>query len=249
MNRIQQLSAAILAATLLNGCAHKKPPAPKLDGLVAYSRVFAERSDVVSLPVLGTTAEVEVGQSMVSTARRYTTPGIRLSAEIVHEQGQQRAITLPAGTYALAGENTEGKFYRWDRGLKLMSWGKSTQVVGGIFVPADSAMHAKIYWFPPLGAQRPVAEQHSDEIVITPAIAERWDGESFRRELVYTGVSQNTISILYREFKDDMARPAFSQELKYDLSQGRSIGYNGARFEIDNATNISITYRVIRPLN
>lgn len=70
-----------------------------------------------------------------------------------------------------------------------------------------------------------------------------------KKELIYTGVSKNIISILYREYQNDMARPAFSQELKYDLGEGRVIGFKGARFEVLKATNLGITYRVLKHLD
>ena len=76
-----------------------------------------------------------------------------------------------------------------------------------------------------------------------------WRADSFKRELVYSGVSQNTISILYREFSDNMARPAFSQDLKYDLSQGKEIGFKGARFEVTKASNTGIVYKVLKALD
>ena len=75
------------------------------------------------------------------------------------------------------------------------------------------------------------------------------DELSFRKELVYTGISQTVVSILYREFKDDLARPAFSQDLKYDLSESKVVGYRGARFEIIKATNQGLTYKTLKQLD
>jgi hypothetical protein len=46
-----------------------------------------------------------------------------------------------------------------------------------------------------------------------------------------------------------MARPAFSQELKYDLAQGTAIGYKGARFEVIRANNTGISYKVLKSLD
>ena len=46
-----------------------------------------------------------------------------------------------------------------------------------------------------------------------------------------------------------MARPAFTEDLKYDLSQGDVIGYKGARFKIITANNLSIRYMVLKPLD
>ena len=46
-----------------------------------------------------------------------------------------------------------------------------------------------------------------------------------------------------------MARPAFTQELKYDLGEGKVIGFKGARFEVLSATNVGIRYKVLRHLD
>src|ERR1700674_5426084 len=40
---------------------------------------------------------------------------------------------------------------------------------------------------------------------------------SMSQELIYGGVAGNTIKVTYREYGNNMARPAFSQELQYDL--------------------------------
>lgn len=65
--------------------------------------------------------------------------------------------------------------------------------------------------------------------------------ESFQRELVYSGVAKGVITILYREFLGGVARPAFSQEVHFDLSEGSEIGYKGARFKVLKANNLGIT--------
>lgn len=72
---------------------------------------------------------------------------------------------------------------------------------------------------------------------------------TFRRELVYTGRAGNTLGLLYREFQNDMARPAFSQQLQYDITNDPVIGYKGARFKVLGADNTSITYEVLAHLD
>lgn len=71
----------------------------------------------------------------------------------------------------------------------------------------------------------------------------------FRRELIYTGRAGSAISLMYREYSDDMARPAFSQQLQYDLTQDPVIGYQGARFKVLSATNTEVTYEVLSTLS
>ena len=75
-----------------------------------------------------------------------------------------------------------------------------------------------------------------------------WSEGDFRRDLVYSGVSQGTVLISYREFNDNLARPAFTQDVRYDLKDGAEVGFRGARFEILKATNTAITYRVLKTL-
>lgn len=77
---------------------------------------------------------------------------------------------------------------------------------------------------------------------------EKWTPSYFRQELVYSGVAQNVLSIIYREYKDNIARPAFQQDLKYDLTVGDVIGFKGARFRIIGYDNTSIKYVVMEHL-
>ncbi|CCU73221.1 hypothetical protein [Thalassolituus oleivorans] len=73
--------------------------------------------------------------------------------------------------------------------------------------------------------------------------------ESFRRTLVYGGRIGDRLKIIYREFSDNFARPAFNTEVEYDLSQSSIIGYAGARIEIISATNTEIEYKVLKGFN
>jgi hypothetical protein len=76
-----------------------------------------------------------------------------------------------------------------------------------------------------------------------------WSTDSLKSELIYGGLSQKTISISYREFVDKTARPAFTQEIKYDLNDGDVIGFRGARFQVLKATNTNIKYKIIKVLD
>lgn len=69
-------------------------------------------------------------------------------------------------------------------------------------------------------------------------------GQTFSQELIYLGRSGDELSFKYREFSGSLARPAFSADLTYDLSESQTIGYRGARIEIIEAGNQQIRYRV-----
>lgn len=72
------------------------------------------------------------------------------------------------------------------------------------------------------------------------------DKDSIKRQLLYDGKSGTTLHLSYREFYGDMARPAFTQEVSYDLAQDTVIGFKGARFEVIDTNNTSIRYRVVK---
>jgi hypothetical protein len=69
---------------------------------------------------------------------------------------------------------------------------------------------------------------------------------SMRKEILYNGKSKDTIKITYREYMNDMARPAFYQDLNYDLAESKIIGFKGTQIEIIKATNSDIQYKVIK---
>jgi len=74
--------------------------------------------------------------------------------------------------------------------------------------------------------------------------------DSLKKHIEYNGKSGDTLKFTYREFTSGgMARDAFRADFTIDLSEGNTMGYKGARFEITEATNSSITYKIIKPFS
>lgn len=71
------------------------------------------------------------------------------------------------------------------------------------------------------------------------------NADSFQQTLIYNGKVGNKINIGYREFSGNMVRPAFSNEVEYDLSESKKIGYKEALLEILEANNQQIKYKVL----
>lgn len=86
------------------------------------------------------------------------------------------------------------------------------------------------------------------QIVSTPP---RRDELSLEYQALYQGRIDNKIKISFREFKDDMARPAFTQDIEYELNKSGDtiVGFKGLRIKILKATNMDITYSVIQDYN
>ena len=71
------------------------------------------------------------------------------------------------------------------------------------------------------------------------------DQPGFSQELIYNGRVGDSIKFIYREFSENMARSAFTQEVQYDLGISNIVGFKGARLEIIEATNERLVYKVI----
>lgn len=205
---------------------------------------------VIKLPVVGSEGEAELGQSMVSSVKADVhEAGLKLLEPVVvpgRAMFTNYTLTVPAGELQ-AGERAFRRVYI--PASVSLQWAsekrpRQTEPLVSLWVsPTNQA-----------NLEGNIDLRFTDQnVVIEGAKFERSEcmklgSEGFRKELVYSGVAQGTISLEYREFINDMARPAFSQTLRYDLNEGRTIGFRGARFEILDANNISVRYRVLREL-
>lgn len=75
------------------------------------------------------------------------------------------------------------------------------------------------------------------------------EADGFQQTLIYSGKVGSKINIGYREFSNSYARPAFNNDVEYDLSESQVIGYKGSELEILDATNRDITFKLIRNFN
>lgn len=219
-------------------------------------RYIPKYDRTVKIPVEGGAATAQVGDSMIAAFNVDTVPALKLSAPVElrtkYNDKWQLVAVVPAGTLNYAGETSAYTFFASTEGvpLKLVNANAledhETQR-GGLAIGSTGQMAVYWYWEKDdqSAVSSPVPEAKFEKVKVDlPAQAQR-----FRRELIYGGVSGTTVSVSYREFVDNMARPAFTQDLKYDLSQGSIIGYKSARFEVLKADNSSIRFRVIKQLD
>lgn len=74
-------------------------------------------------------------------------------------------------------------------------------------------------------------------------------GEGFKAEFVYQGLAGDIVRLLYREYVDQLARPAFQQDLTYTLAGGAGeLVFRDLTLQILEVNSSSIRYRVDRGL-
>lgn len=194
---------------------------------------------------MGREAEVELGQTLVSAGRLL--PAIEV-VEPASVRIAGNTALISQGLYTLASRSDDGAFYRAapSNPLILKAFGiNDPWPEGGIYVPDQAGAQAEVYYLNLIGM---VFHKPVDGLKFTAASPLKVGG-GFRRDMLYGGVAKGVVTLNYREFVDDMARPAFSQALTYDLAEGDEIGFRGARIKVIKATNTTLRYVVLKPMS
>jgi len=149
------------------------------------------------------------------------------------------------------GENKIEKIYSFynevyhDRGMNYRSENFTKHGMFGVVVNKETN---KAY--PSEGITNKPQVIKVDGLEVSPAkyIVNDCD-KCFKKEFIYNGKANNNLKFVYREYIHDMARPAFSQELQYDLNESNIIGFKGLRIEVLKSTNTNIEYKVLNDIN
>lgn len=249
--RGKMLLASVLAVVVMqSGCgtysAYRSSP-----------KVVNETVTDNYFPIIGMAKTKEVGITLVealtrTTVSTYTVPQIKLLKPIGAElsgMAGARSIDLPSGavleqrasdaraTYWVSDKASEGRFP-----TLMFVRGRADQVKACLQTPVRHVDSYSCAAWKALveGVDFEKSERTFDKTDI--------DAPSPKKELIFQGgVDGREVKMLYREFtRDNLARPAFSQNLSYDISKDRVIGFQSLRIEVLEITPTSIRYRVLK---
>jgi len=195
------------------------------------------------VPAINAKTTVEIGEAMILSGFRKSHDSLEVS-EIVEVQGKSGSLpvsyTISPGEYLKIGVLPEGDAYsiadRTDS--TIVNKPILAEGVRAIIDRSESGQICLITLFKQqVFCSETTGVKRSAYSVSKP--------DTLQKTLIYLGKSGNRITVGYREFNDNMARTAFSNEATYDLGESKVIGYLGARIEVINANNTSITYKVL----
>lgn len=193
----------------------------------------------LSEPPLNTVVTVHVGDSMVKQGKYSEHDAIYITEDV--KVGW--AYTLTEGYYLRQGESNKSEYYRPAGGTDSGEIRKAAiaDPFKGVSINKKTGRLCVITAF-----NVEVSSKHSNfERRKYPVLS----SNSFQQTLIYSGKVGNKINIGYREFSSSYARPAFNNDVEYDLSESKMIGYKGCQIEVIEATNEYIKYKVIRNFN
>lgn len=195
----------------------------------------------ISKPALGSPAKVYVGEDMLQQAKYFLHDAIFLPEDI--QMGHPKTYVLKKGYYLKKGEDEYSEYYL-----------PSSDADGGKIIATRFAYPPEIIQIIKSNNKCCVVTIFRGRVCINnPKFDKKkksvTDNDSFQQTLIYNGKIGNKINIAYREYSEDFIRPAFSNNVEYDLSESNIIGYKEAKIEIFKTTNEYIEYKVLRNFN
>lgn len=223
MNRLSMCLAVI---STLVGCASPK-----------YN--YSAKSIDISEPPIGTVTISRIGDTMLRQGkyREHDALNLRAIREI------SWAYTLHPGYYLKDGEDENSEYYspartedggRIEKSMLADPW---KSVMAKRFLPELCVV--TVFNVAACKAVQDI------ERTKRPVLAQ----DAFQQTLIYNGRVGSKINIGYREFSNNTARPAFNNNVEYDLTESTRIGYKGADLEVIEATNQHIKFRMLRNFN
>lgn len=237
----------ILAATVLAGCA---------------SRYKDFSSEPVSIPKIGETVSAEIGDNLYAEyTGNFTYTYLAVPSEDVTVKNSEMNFIMHKGakTDLLTSkkkesvskacfENIEGIEPEELKVGDTLMWRKQAKLClldaneDGVFDDAT----LNVYTDRPDGKATLISPV---KYTIEKDVDLQLSTTKFQREILYQGAANGVINVSYRELINNMARPAFDQDVKYEINHGGTtiIAFKGVRIEVISADNTSIKYRVVEP--
>lgn len=197
---------------------------------------YMPKTTAVSEPPLGSTNTTQVGDVMLKQGK-YT----EHDAIFVNQQISAGPYTIYPGLYLKTGENESVESYspggnnagRVEKSPLADSW-------SSVIIKKSSSPQICV-----LTVYGTALTTCSSAAAVQRKKTNGYSEDSFQQTLIYSGKIGNKINIGYRESSNNYARPAFNNDVEYDLAESNMIGYKGALLKILEATNQHIKYQVI----
>jgi hypothetical protein len=211
-------------------------------GCAAPSYNYRATTKQISFPGVGEESRVSVGDTMVSQGSLAEHDALVVEQDV--SVGLLGLYTIQRGTYLKEGENGGAEFYSIHNPF----------VEGGAIRLGALAGPPKVVALYDAEHKLCVIRELNDQMCASGASYSKSKKtiesiNTFQQSLIYSGRVGTRIKLGYREFSGNRARPAFNNDVDYDLTESTVIGYKGARLEVLEATNESIRFKLISNFN
>ena len=199
--------------------------------------------------------KINVGDVMTSSAPMV--PTIKIKREVTaltSHRGHPVSVILAVGDYVYEGFDSEGQYYRSPIPLQILYGKKQQNSPGGIFISNDSSVQAAAYWLwtlPAIDLEQQIFVAYLSDIPPHSITKDEklMDTIGFVSTLTYGGVAGDQIKFIYREYNNNLARMAFTQEVTLDYKPDQLYAYKNLRFTVHYADSVVIEYTMLQPFS
>lgn len=224
-------AVAALAITMtLTGCASMSITEPSF---------VSERTG--RIPELDSVSDATVGSTIFSQFRYWSKTGYQLMSPVSTRlmfgrvQADAGDFVMPSKVDGQAAYCTEKPAYS-DALTPLFKPACFIDKAGSGSFGSVKAMPGMVWIETSLDS--PVRYERN-ELILPRADAKKY-------ELLYQGISSNTLRLAYREYINDFARPAYFQDVSYEVTKfPADITFRSVRISVLGADNNGIHYRVL----
>ena len=195
-------------------------------------RAVVPESSTTFAPELNIISNSEIGITLVSKEKGQNFKAIKITKEFKTKPGYLIKM-IEVGEVFINDSYTE----------KYDLYSNPTDITFGIAVPKNG--ENPLIYATNISGTGMSFKQLNENIEYTETSVPLKQKDYFKQEFIYNGRVGNALKFIYREYVEDYARLAFTQDLQYDLSESKIIGFRGLRIEIINATNTKIEYKVL----
>jgi hypothetical protein len=203
--------------------------------IIASYPAVAQEMKVVSFPEIGTETSVPAGGELYSYLRVFTMDGARIDADT--KAGDWLLEKPVAAGTQLVPVLTKTKF------KACVPFPNSFDAAGPCFLDDDGDgrfdRHASDDFKMARKLKIPVPYTKVPISIIR--------ADSFKKIILFQGATSDTLRFSYREFKDDMARPAFTEELTIlRESFPFMVLVKNLQIEVLGVSGMGLRYRVVK---
>lgn len=236
-NSIIRASSIVAMLITLTACS-------KTVSVSGYSPPLSTSSEEMVNYKIGEIQEAFIGEKIIESGKFiYVSEGSATYKAVATLDGFRKCMTVGGIHSVLYQDNGDGNLY-------VTSCPNTTSRFTGTKITPDGKLADKQMYF-----QHNMVGWTNNVLtnigvvgtkLFEPIELERTlDKGSFKYELIYGGLHDNNIKVEYREYKDDIARPAFYQNVTYDLTKSTVVRYKKFKIKVHSADNEKITYTVL----
>lgn len=200
---------------------------------------YAPENEYISRPKIGVKTIAAVGDEMLVQGNLSERDGVSLT-----QPYKVSMYSFSPGFYPEVGDDAKDTFFSFIHGNgKSSVSGLGTAKKGVIADPIKNIAISKTS-----GKFCAVTilnfKTCSNKVVYKKEKKSNESMSSFQQTIIYSGRVGDKINIGYREFSGSRARPAYNNDVEYDLSSDKTIAYKGAEIDVVSADNKEIIYVV-----